>query len=71
MAHVRPLRPCPLNLLIQRFNANAIRRPARQLFSAFAFQNGGHAGLPHIQSRVRKIIHPVMLVRKSALSIRP
>ena len=52
-----PLRPRPLDLLVQRFNAKAIRRPACQLFNAFAFQDCGHAGPPHVQGRVRKIIH--------------
>ena len=33
----RPLRARALNLLIQRFNAKAIRRPAHQFFSAFTF----------------------------------
>ena len=66
-----PVRPRALNLLIQRFNANAIRRLAHQLFSAFTFQDCGHAGLPHLHRRFRKIIHPAMLVRNSALSIGP
>lgn len=53
-----PLRPRTLNLLVQRFNADAVHRPACQLFRAFAFENGGDAGLPHLQSRVGKIFHP-------------